>query len=376
MSKVSLSDLTVKNLPLPVKGQARYWDASLPGFGIRVSQGGAKTWIVLDPRSKVRTQETIGRYPLISLQDARSEAKRLLAEKTLGKHRARSLPWDVARDEYLAEVKERRKPRTHTDYKRILMTRFKFAGTKLSEVTPQDIQAKLRKIDYAPAEQQHAFVVARAFFNWAHQKHYVDTSPMARMKPPHSYKPRARILTDEEIAKVWNACGDDTFSSIVKLLILTGLRKGEAKHLTRDMIQGDRVVLPPWLTKNSREHVFPLPSTVSALLGAFPNTDGPILGVPVGEERKPFSAWSKNKAKLDTRSGVTNWTLHDLRRSTASGLAGLGTPIQVVEKLLNHVSGSFSGIVGVYQRYDFFPEMSEALDKWECHILKLSAAVA
>lgn len=367
MTRLALTDLTIKNLPLPAKGQTRYWDATLPGFGIRVSQGGARTWIVLDPRSKTRSQETIGRYPLVSLQDARGEAKRLLAEKTLGKHRLKSLPWDMARDEYLDEVKEKRKPRTHEDYHRILTTRFKFAGTKLSDITPQDVQAKVRKLDYAPAEQQHAFVVVRAFLNWAHGKHYVNESPMLRMKPPHSYKPRERILTDEELGKVWNAAGDDNYGKIVKLLILTGQRLGEIAQLSPDMLHDDRITLPSWLTKNSREHTFPKLPLASGLLRDLPNS-GPILGVMVGEERKPFSAWSKNKAKLDTRSGVTNWTLHDLRRTTASGLAALGVSIPVVEKLLNHISGSFSGIVGVYQRHNFFSEMQDALTKWEEHL--------
>ena len=91
-----------------------------------------------------------------------------------------------------------------------------------------------------------------------------------------------------------------------------------------------------------------------------------------GKTERYFSGFSKAKAKLDEASGVSNWTLHDLRRTTASGLAALGVPLPVVEKLLNHISGSFAGIVGVYQRYDFFPEMQDALTKWEALLLAIA----
>ena len=85
-----------------------------------------------------------------------------------------------------------------------------------------------------------------------------------------------------------------------------------------------------------------------------------------------FSGFSKCKKMLDERCGVANWTLHDLRRTFASGLAGQGVAIHVVEKLLNHISGTFAGIVGVYQRHNFFPEMKDALERWEAHLAKIT----
>ena len=84
-----------------------------------------------------------------------------------------------------------------------------------------------------------------------------------------------------------------------------------------------------------------------------------------------FDGWSKSKPKLDRRSGVSDWVLHDLRRTFASNLASIGIQLPVIERLLNHISGSFSGIVGVYQRYDFFPQMQDAITRWEEHLQKL-----
>jgi integrase len=355
VAKTALSEFTIKNLQPPKQGQKRLWDTSLPGFGLRISQGGAKTWIVLDPRSKVRTQETIGRYPLISLQDARSEAKRRLAEATLGKHRPRSVAWDEALTAYLAEVEATRRTQTHRGYKRLLGRHFRFGATKLSDIAPADLHKKLHKLDATPSEKHHAFVAVRAFFNWAYRRHYVSENPIARMEVPAGRAPRARILTDDELKRIWQACGEDQFGRVVKALILTGQRVGEITSITEDMVGENAVTLPGWLTKNGKEHRFPASAQVKALLPA-----------------KLSNRW-RGKLKIDKACGVCGWTLHDLRRTTASGMARIGVSIPVIEKLLNHISGSFAGIVGVYQRHDYFEEMKDALVRWEQHIETLTA---
>jgi integrase len=90
----------------------------------------------------------------------------------------------------------------------------------------------------------------------------------------------------------------------------------------------------------------------------------------------PWTGFSKSKAALDEKSGVTGWRLHDLRRTFASGLASQGVAMPVVEKLLNHVSGSFRGVAGIYQRYDFQPEMREAMEKWEAHVTATATKVS
>lgn len=353
MSKIAFSDLALRNLPLPEKGQKTYWDRSLPGFGIRVSQGGAKTFVVLDPRAKVRTAETVGRYPIVKLKDAREEARRRLAQAALGgANSVRGISWDKALKQYEKEIAHLR-ARTRADYKRLL-GRLKFKAKALSDITPADIERQLGKIK-APSEHHHAFAALRTFFGWAYRKHYVNEHPMGRMKPPPNGKPRERILTDDELAKIWKACGDGRFGRIVKVLILTGQRKGEVSQLTKDMITADRLTLPGEMVKNKRTHSIPLTPLVRELIG----------------EGLSWGGWSKSKLALDKASGVSGWTLHDLRRTFASGLASMNVSLPTIEKLLNHVSGSFAGIVGVYQKYEFWPEMKDALEKWEARVLSL-----
>ena len=237
----------------------------------------------------------------------------------------------------------------------------------MSEIAAHELQKDLDKLRKTPGEREHAFVVLRAFIRWAYHKHYIDQNPMERMKVPKHSVPRERILTDAELKRVWVAVGDGTYGCIVKLLILTGQRVGEVANLSADMLKESTVTLPSWLTKNNREHTFPLGPTTKTLLSKSQAPSGLLFPAP-GAPSKPFSAFSKNKLKLDKISGVEEWTLHDLRRTFASGLAALGISLPVIERLLNHVSGSFGGIVGVYQRYDFMPEMRLAVEKWDGHV--------
>jgi integrase len=84
-----------------------------------------------------------------------------------------------------------------------------------------------------------------------------------------------------------------------------------------------------------------------------------------------FSGFSDRKALLDQSINIAPWTIHDLRRTVASGLAKLGTDLAVIEKVLNHTSGSFAGIVGVYQRHEFSLEKRQALQQWADHVERL-----
>lgn len=90
-----------------------------------------------------------------------------------------------------------------------------------------------------------------------------------------------------------------------------------------------------------------------------------------GASEKPFNGWGKSKARLDAPLDISPYTLHDLRRTFSSNLARLGTPIHVTEKLLNHISGTVSGVAAVYNRYSYIDEMRQAVTLHDEHIAKL-----
>lgn len=163
----------------------------------------------------------------------------------------------------------------------------------------------------------------------------------------------------------------------MQLCILTGQRRGEIVQLRRSYISGDTVTQPPSVTKNNRVHTFPIGKAALRVIENIPGDDDLLFIGTYG--KGVFSNWSKEKRVLDrviTESGyrVAPWTLHDLRRTFASGLASLGTRIEVIEKLLNHVSGSFAGVAGIYQRHSYMEEMRVAVDAWERYVDDLRAA--
>lgn len=367
--QMRLTDISIRALKTPTEGAAIFYDDSLAGFGVRISEGGTKSYILTHGRRRQR--ETIGRVGVITLQDARAEAKRRLAEYTLGREKPHSIGWSDALEKYLAEVKATCKPRTHEDYEYFLKRYVRYGEMRLSDISPHDIRSTIARLAETPAVQHRTYTVLRAFLRWAHRQHYLDRDPMERMQAPPASTPRDRILTDEELKRVWRAAGDDSYGKIVKLLILTGQRRGEITGLTGGMVGADAITFPSDYTKNGRQHILPLGTMAKEILGRPRPRES--LYFPARGKTTPFNGFSKGKAHLDNRCGSSDWTVHDLRRTFASGLACIGVTLPVIERLLNHVSGSFGGIVGVYQRYDFMPEMRDAITKWEGRISGLLA---
>jgi integrase len=156
------------------------------------------------------------------------------------------------------------------------------------------------------------------------------------------------------------------FGPAIRLLILTAARRDEVGSMTFTEVNFAAKVwtLPAKRSKNGLEHVIPLSGAALSILESIPRIgkrDGFVF-TTTGETA--VSGWSKAKATLDAASGVADWRLHDIRRTVASGMAGLGIALPVVEKILNHTSGSFGGVAGVYQRHDFADEKRDAIDKW------------
>ena len=368
-----LTDLSIKALKAPASNFVIFPDDMLTGFGVRITANGVRSFVLT--HGVRRQRETIGRVGIISLAEARAEAKRILAEYTLGKQKTAAVAWDTAVAQYLSIIAQRLKPRTHADYKRILSRHFRFGGTKVCDLSSIDIHRKLDRLAHIPAEQQHAFVVVRAFVRWAYKRNYLDRNPMERMEQPKGYKARDRVLDDSELVKVWRASSDNTYGRIVKLLILTGQRENEITNLVPGMLDGDLVNLPSWLTKNSIAHTFPVGSiSASLFVGSSVEPDPTALLFPArGRVDKPFNGWGNSKAALDKASGVTGWRLHDLRRTFRTKWEELGISPAVSERYINHISGVHSGVQGIYNRHKYLAEMREAVKMWEAHLQLLLA---
>lgn len=374
MAKTAFSDAGLRSLPPPAKGQISYWDEKLPSFGLRVSQGGSKTFILKRQNSFI----TIGRFGILTLSDARTEAKRMLAEFTLGKVRPQSITYQKAVELFLQEKTKGRRSRTVADYKRLL-NRFNFKG-QLADLTHQELQRRIKRFT-SEGEYNHLLVALKVFLNWAIKRRYIEHNPTLGLST-HQLPTRARVLADAEIKSIWLACDSPSpdlppaFRTIVKLLILTGQRRGEIAGLRADFIQGELCTLPPTLTKNGREHTFPLAPTALSLLSRSlttnPTKSSTVIFAARGKPTAPFNGWSKAKTALDKLSEVKDWTLHDFRRTFATNLAQMAVPPHVIERLLNHITGTVSGVAAVYNRAAYMEEMRAAIHLWETKLNSLS----
>lgn len=358
MSTIRFTDISLRSLP-----EGTYFDEKTPAFGLRVGKI-RKTWIVL--KEPNRTKLRLGHYPNLSLADARKRA--LIAIGSPLEVRVKVPSFFEARQHYLDQGNWR--PRSRYQVTRNLMRHFSWQ-TPIDKITHQDVTAVIEGIA-GRSQAAHAFKDIRSFFNWCVPR-YLKSSPCLGLKPPVQNAPRARVLTDAELAAVWNAAVAHgyPFGSIVRLLILTGQRRGEIAALRSEWVRDDVIILPAKITKNGREHILPIGKMASSIILGIKHKG--LLFQARGSEA-PFSGFGASKKSIDAKCGIEPWTLHDLRRTFATNLAALGTPIHVTEKLLNHVSGTTGGIVGVYQRHSYMDEMRKAVRQWEDRFAKILAA--
>lgn len=367
--RAHLTEIAVRALkPVPGK-QVKVWDTTTPGFGVRVN-GNSKSWIVMF--GKTRQLKVLGRYPDMPLAEARRQAKLILVGDQ--NEQAPSITFGEAASIYLStHCEQHQRPKTRYETKRILNRHYlpRLGTRKLADIQPRDVTAMIDLLLEAPSEALHAFRVGRQLFNWAVGRHLVSRSPMEGIPLPVKEVRRARTLTDGELTAVWKAA-DDSFGAMIRLLILTGARKNEIGKAQWGWIDGDTLTIPGEHTKSGRTHYVPLCRLAQEVIEAIPRRGLFLFPGKWDDKHIHDGSWGKLKRALDEKAGVFDWTIHDLRRTFATNLAALGTPIHVTERLLNHVAGATTGgLVGIYQRHAFWEEQVAAINKWQDKMLRL-----
>jgi len=207
------------------------------------------------------------------------------------------------------------------------------------------------------------------FFVWAMQQGIAESNPVIGTADPGSNPARDRVLSDSELATIWKACKDDDFGKVVKLLTLTGCRRSEIGGLCWSWIDLDQntLTIPGTLTKNHKPHKLPLAPMMRSIIESTPqrlNRD-----YVFGQWGEGFCGWN-HKAMLN--DGIKErWTLHDLRRSAATGMANIGVQPHIIETILNHVSGHKAGDAGIYNRSNYELGVRNALAMWADHIASI-----
>jgi len=367
MPTMLLTDISVRALKGSNKNQ-KFFDTKTPGFGIRVGKK-TKTWIVM--RGRNRELITIGKYPDLSLADARTEAKKLLS--TTPEAKTVSKTWATARDEFLAENYKDSNSRWPHLVKLKLTKHFKgLDHRQLGSIEDTDINAVLDKLKKTPSTQLHVYRAARTFLKWCTRppRKYIKHSPMEGYEPPGRDKRGTRTLTDAELKAVWNASGKGS-RVVLRLMILWGTRNEETTVLNRVWRVEDVLTIPGASTKNGRDHAIPLLPLAQTILTNRPDTGDYYFPGRYGNER-PLTAGSLNrmKAEIQDETGTKDWNIRDIRRTFRSNMARLKVPREVCEVLINHAPPVLDEI---YDRYDRLEEKREALAKYEAFMVRLLA---
>lgn len=392
MASKRLTDVGIERMTPPAAGRLEVWDSLVPGLGVRVGQK-RKSFIVMVRVGGKLKRLTLGVHPGMTLGEARDRAREAVSLARNGEdpaehfQRRKTEHADVRRNTVAATVEDYieryAKPRTRSwkDTAARLRNHLVslYGDRPVSSLTRLDM---VRMLDVV-AERgigvgvNRALANTKTYLNWCVERGLIDRSPAETVRAPVMEIARDRILDDVELAAVWRAADElgYPFGVIVLLLILTGQRRDEVAHITWDEIDRDQALwtIPPERNKSGRPHVVPLAPLALALIEGLTPV-GPLVFPAQNALDGPraFSGWSKAKARLDQRSGVTAWRLHDLRRTAASGMARLGHDPHVVERVLNHATTSAGPLARVYQRYAYEPEKRAALEDWAAEVARMT----
>jgi integrase len=381
------------------------WDAghrsAVVGFGARRQRDGVFYYLRYRLSGRQRML-SIGRHGSPWTPElARRKAKELLGLVAASEdpaHAAQgSTTFATEVERYLTLREDTARPKTHTELTRHLCVNAKpLAGLALSDVTRRAVAECLASASGA-ATRNRVRSSLSAFFTWAIAEGLLPddaVNPVTGTATADEGGSRDRVLTDDELRIVWRSLRDDPYGDIVRLLILTACRREEIGGLMWSEVEAGAIRLPPKRVKNGREHLLPLSPQAAAILrrrAAKCILANPVLGSHVFGSGGPYRTWSNPKAALDARiaaqagavqllqgtaqaASIPRWTLHDLRRTAATGMADkLGVMPHVVEAILNHISGHKAGVAGVYNLARYEAEAREALQRWADYIDALAS---
>ncbi len=373
-------------------------DTQVRGLRLVVQPSGRKSWALRYRLAGKTAKFTLGSWPDLDVTDVRSEAVMALKQIAQGAHplAARRTAEAYTVDSVVADWFKRDQDgnRTVEEVRRAFKKDIlpAWGNRPIASITRPDVIAVLDAIADRGARVQtrrvHAYL--HRLFRWSVGRGIIAANPVADLPKPGAEIPRDRILSDDELARVWRAASTLAypFGPAFRLLILTGARRSEIVSLSWDEVdeEAGAIHLNGVRTKNGKPHSIPLSKPALTIVDGLPHIGRASNGyVFTTTGRKPVGTISKAKALLDELAAgidgagktldeperIVPWRTHDLRRTVATNLQRLGTRLEVIEAVLGHVGGSRSGIVGVYQRYSFDDEARRALDAWGRRVTEL-----
>jgi integrase len=369
-------------------------DRGAPGLFLVIQPSGAKSWAYryrIAGRSRKLTLGSMG----LTLAEARLAAAQARRELELGrdpandKQAAKAAARVQAAEsieravESFLELHARRKTRpaslrlTESIFRRFVVPAW--GDRNVRDIRRKDVIALVENVATdTPVLANRVLSALSKFFGWLAARDMVDASPCKGVEPPGTETARDRVLDDDELRALWMACSRPDAGpaeAVIRMLILTGTRRTEAAAIAYSEIDIDKRVwtIPAARSKNRRAHTVPLTAQAWDIIQAQPKIGAYVFSAT---GKRPIRNLDRLKVRLDRELlelGFTKpWVIHDIRRSVASGLQALGVRIEVIEATLGHMSGTFRGIVGTYQKHDYAAERRAALTKWADHIERLA----
>lgn len=394
-------DLTItalKNLK-PGSTRREVPDGHTRGLFFVIQPTGAASWAYRYRFAGKPKKLTLGTFPAIDLKTARELVSKAARQMALGvdpaaeKQAARAVAREAAGHDHelvenvidtFVERYARAKTRSWQETERMLKKEIAgpWRGRRLSTIGRADVHALLDGIidRGAPASANRILAAFRRMCSWAVERGIVKSSPCQGIKAPTAMCSRDRVLTDDEIRVIWRALEKVgwPFGPLAQLLLLTGARLREVAEARWEDIDfaSKRIVVSGERSKNRVAHEIPLSDTALKIIESLPRvSDGRSSNfVLTTTGRTPVSGFSRAKEQIDAAifeiigSAPEPWVIHDLRRTAASGMAGLGIAPHIVEAVLNHKSGTIKGVAAVYNRYSYNVEKRDALDRWARHV--------
>ena len=388
--KKRLTERYVQTLQPPAEGRLEVGDDVVAGLWFRVTSKGMKSWSIRSRRDGQAVRFTLGAYPELSLAMARQRALQQIAkikdghdpvtERRRKRHasiRAKVESLSPLLDLYVDTILATRKSgKTRArDLRRDLKP---LLGRPASLIQRSDLTALIdRKTVTAPISANRLVGYAKPFWRWMHERGYIDENVASELSKPSPETVRERFLDDVELVAVWRACGQMgfPFGPFFKLLLLTAQRRGEVREMRWEEINFDKAcwTIPGSRTKNGAEHIVHLSAPAQAILRDL-GGDSPAEGLLFTTTGvTPISGISKAKARLDKASGITDWRLHDFRRTAVTHMVDLGINPAVADRILNHVAASTMSVVQrAYQRSALLDQRRHALDAWADRVMQLA----
>lgn len=388
-----LTDAKLQGLKAPAKGQVEHSDSDVPGLRVRIGASGAKTFILRKRVGSRIRNITVGRYgPRFGLADARRKARSLISDLESGKappvpSRVSSTTAGTIRSMMPRYLRSKEKLRSFHDLKSVV-NKYILPGLGdrfADSVTRGEISKFIAEIAEAhPTRARNVLAQLSAFYSWAlPQLDALPANPCRDAGRPAKPVARDRVLSDLELAALWKVADGESlpWGPALKLLMLTGARRSEVFEADRAEIdiKAKEWVIPAERAKNGLPHIVPLSAAAITVIKTIPASDGspklfPAMGNPENSPSGYSRALARFRRSLDEtlkRENTERWTLHDIRRTVATGLQRLGVRFEVTEAVLNHISGAKGGIAGVYQRHDWKSEKRSALDAWAKYLAKI-----